>query len=40
VATVDYSSLTVLQLKEKLDEREIAYKSSDNKATLVSLLEE
>nr|WP_285439379.1 HeH/LEM domain-containing protein [Carnobacterium sp. ISL-102] len=31
--------MTVLQLKEKLDERGIAYKSTDNKATLVSLLE-
>ncbi len=39
MATVDYSSLTVAQLKALLDERGIDYPSNALKADLVALAE-
>ncbi|ALV21057.1 MULTISPECIES: HeH/LEM domain-containing protein [Carnobacterium] len=39
MAAVDYNSLTVVDLKALLDERGIEYKSGDNKAALIALLE-
>lgn len=35
---VDYSKLTVAQLREKLDEKKIEYKARDDKDTLIGLL--
>ena len=37
---IDYSSYTVAQLKEMLDEKGISYTSSMKKADLIALLEE
>ncbi|MFR3687289.1 MAG: HeH/LEM domain-containing protein [Enterococcus sp.] len=39
MATVDYSSLTVPELKALLDERGVTYPSNALKADLVELLE-
>lgn len=38
MATVDYSSLTVLELKALLDERAIEYASNAKKQDLIDLL--
>ncbi|WP_438770996.1 HeH/LEM domain-containing protein [Enterococcus sp. AZ189] len=38
-APVDYSSLTVAQLKALLDEREITYPSNAKRQDLIDLLE-
>lgn len=37
---IDYSSYTVAQIKEMLDEKGISYTSSMKKADLIALLEE
>lgn len=39
MATVDYNSLTVTELKALLDERGIEYPSGAKKAELIDLLE-